>query len=234
MNVTVIGGGGAFDDNNSSFLIEISEAKILFDCNFQTFLYYKHNLKDIDYVFISHTHFDHIGGLEQLIFYRYYVQGKKTKIVTGKDVKDELEKILESCNTSYVNGEVCKIKTFEILTDLDIPEHNVDLIKGDHIVKPNYGLLIKDDKEKKALFISGDTKASINIKTRLKNLSEDEYTLTVFHDLSFWDDEDNNIHCCPTELKRVYGELIDNPNVRWINYHNAEFDSLYKDRVINI
>ena len=249
MNITVIGGNDAFSEDNSSFLIETSPlsvepadtVKILFDCGCNAFNYYKNKLKDVDYVFISHTHFDHIGGLEQLIFYRYYMQGgKTTKIIAGDEVKKELENILKDCNSSYVNGELVDAQLFEIVTSPVIPTYDIELIKGNHIAKPNYGLLIRDKPEDlnfgtpKALFISGDTKASEDIRNKLQNLVDKGFSLTVFHDLSFWDNEKNNIHCCPTDFKRVYSSLFNNQKVKWYSYHNQEFNSIYKNQNIKI
>ena len=249
MNITVIGGNDAFSEDNSSFLIETSPLsiepattiKILFDCGCNTFNYYKNNLKDIDYVFISHTHFSHIGGLERLIFYRYYMQGgKTTRIIAGDEVKKELEIILKDCNKSYKDNKIINTKLFEIVTEIDIPTYDIELIKGNHIVKSNYGLLIKDKPEDlnfgipTALFISGDTKASENIKNKLQNLLDKGFNLTVFHDLSFRDDESNNIHCCPTDFKRVYSSLFINQNIRLYNYHNEGFNLNYKNKKFKI
>lgn len=249
MRVTVIGGNGSFNEDDSSFLIETSSLsiepvdtiKILFDCGCNAFNYYKKNLKEVDYVFISHTHFDHIGGLESLIFYRYYMQGgKTTRIIAGDEVKKELEIILKDCNKFYDDGKIIGIPSFEIVTEIDIPTYDIELIKGNHIVKPNYGLLIKDKPEDlnfgtpKALFISGDTKASEVIRNKLQNLVDEGFSLTVFHDLSFWDDEKYNIHCCPTDFKRVYFSITENQNVKWYNYHNNEFNSLYKNKIFQI
>ena len=249
MNVTIIGGDNTFNVDNSSFLIETSPLsiepattiKILFDCGYNTFNYYKNNLKDIDYVFISHTHFDHIGGLEQLIFYRYYMQGgKTTRIIAGDEFKKELEIILKDCNKFYDDGKIIGIQSFEIVTEIDIPTYDIELIKGRHSAKHNYGLLIKDKPEDlnfgtpKALFISGDTKASENIKNKLQNLLDKGFNLTVFHDLSFRDDESSNIHCCFTDFKRVYSSIAENQKVKWYNYHNNEFNLLYKNRNIEV
>lgn len=249
MNVTVIGGGDAFSNDNSSFLIETSPLtlepastiKILFDCSERTFQYYKNNIADIDYVFISHTHFGHIGGLEQLIFYRYYLQGGKiTKIFASEEVKKELEVILKDCNKSYANNKVINRKLFEIVTEINIPTYDIELIKGNHIVKANYGFLIKDKPEtlnfgdKKALFISGDTKATEEIKDKLNNVFSDGFSLTVFHDYSDWDDEENNIHCCRADAKRVYNGLFNNPRIRWFRYHNEAFNTLYKDTIVKL
>jgi len=234
MEVQVIGGNGAFDYDNSSFIIYLNDnkLKLLFDCGPNAFHYIKENDLDIRDVYISHTHFDHIGGLEQLIFYNYFMKGNITRIYCADEVKEELEKILD-INRIYDNGELVE-KDLYLFSDLSkhlsvSKCYTCEFIKGNHVAKPNYGLLIKANI--KALFISGDTKACDNIKHRINSIKKEGYKLTVFHDYSEWDNPYKNIHCCESDFEYYYREITD---VKWYKYHNNGFNKEYKNKKIQI
>jgi len=245
LKVQVIGGNGAFSSDNSSFIIHLDKdntkfllddenngLKLLFDCGPNAFHYIKENDLDIRDVYISHTHFDHIGGLEQLIFYNYFIKGNITRIYCADEVKEELEKILD-INRIYDNGELVE-KTLYMFFDLTKRLHmsknyTYEFIKGNHVAKPNYGLLIKANT--KALFISGDTKACDNIKHRINDIKKEGYKLTVFHDYSEWDNPYKNIHCCKSDFEYYYKDITD---VKWYKYHNDDFNDKYKNKEIQI
>lgn len=76
MKIHTIGCGNAFSSKNfnQSFVIEEDGRRLLIDCGMQTPLAlvtagYKPT--DIDDIYISHLHGDHIGGLEYFAFLRY-------------------------------------------------------------------------------------------------------------------------------------------------------------------
>ncbi len=76
MKVKVIGCGNAFSKRNfnQSFLLEENGRRLLVDCGFQTPMALAHHgykLSQIDDIYISHQHADHIGGLEEVAFTRY-------------------------------------------------------------------------------------------------------------------------------------------------------------------
>lgn len=76
MNITVIGCGNAFSAKsfNQSFVIEEGNRRLLIDCGMQTPQALEkagYKAKDIDDIYISHLHADHIGGLEFFAFLRY-------------------------------------------------------------------------------------------------------------------------------------------------------------------
>ena len=248
MKIKVIGGDGAFSYDNSSFLIEIpivndKIVKILFDCGVNTFNYIKDNNIDIDYVFISHTHFDHISGLEQLIYYRYFVQNKITRIICGPEIQNELSLIFKDMRYYYENGELIPTTMFEFVLIDNLRAtlnqgkyfYKIDLIKGNHIIKVNYGLMILENKEKKGFLITGDTKACRNIKNIIKKEAIiNGYNLIVFHDFSFWNDPYKNIHCCKSDFEYYYNEFDNYNNIKWYLYHNEEFNENYKNEEILI
>jgi len=236
MKVKVIGGDGAFASDNSSFIINVDNKQLLFDCGPNAFNYIRENDLDIRDVYISHTHFDHIGGLEQLIFYNYFVKGNMTRIYCAKEVGKELKNILD-INRVYDNGELVEKTLFmfcSLSTILNYP-YSHKLIKGNHAVKINYGLLLKNKEKNTALFVSGDTKACSNIKDLIEETTSVEgYKLTVFHDYNEWDDPFKNVHCCKTDYEYYYSKFKDNENIKWYLYHNPTFNKEYKGKEIKI
>lgn len=105
MKITVVGCGNAFSKRNynQSFLLEEGGRKMLFDFGSKV-PYALDNLgidiKDIDDVYISHLHGDHIGGLEEMAFLRYdwatkpkhYSESsvKVPKLIANKNLLNEL------------------------------------------------------------------------------------------------------------------------------------------------
>ena len=243
MEIKVLGGGNAFSDNNSSFLIDVQNVKILFDCSENSFRYIRDNNIDIDIVYISHTHFDHIGGLEKLIFYNYFVKNKKTQIIAHKDL--ELEKFLpegklfengEIINTSYYSlKEINENKFIEYyIYDFEDVIFEYKLVKGNHIVTPNYGLIINENN--KILLITGDTKGSKTIRNEiliLSNLKENSKML-IFHDYQETGSPINSIHCCEEDFKHYYSDLENLKNIKFYKYHNDTFDKQFTGEIFKI
>ena len=69
MKITVVGCGNAFSDDNfnQSFLLEEDGRKMLIDCGYQVPLALRVNridLREINDIYVSHLHADHIGGNE--------------------------------------------------------------------------------------------------------------------------------------------------------------------------
>jgi ribonuclease BN (tRNA processing enzyme) len=76
MKIRVIGCGNAFSmiNFNQSFVLEEGDKKLLIDCGSRIPLALINSgikLADIDAIYISHAHSDHIGGLEEAAFTRY-------------------------------------------------------------------------------------------------------------------------------------------------------------------
>jgi ribonuclease BN (tRNA processing enzyme) len=76
MKITVIGCGNAFssDNFNQSFLVEEDGRKMLIDCGYQVPVALQVNrvdYREINDIYISHLHADHVGGLEYFAFQKY-------------------------------------------------------------------------------------------------------------------------------------------------------------------
>lgn len=83
MRITFLGSGSAFclDNYQSNMLIEDGNLKLLFDCGSDIRFALKEqglNALNIDGVYISHLHADHVGGLEYIAFMNYFVKTIKT------------------------------------------------------------------------------------------------------------------------------------------------------------
>ncbi len=121
-----------------SILIILKNQKILFDTGAdQETLAYNANIlaiekEQIKYCFISHNHFDHIGGLGWI--------SKKTKIFYPNEYKDEFENIF-SINFKFKNG----LNNFEQVLLIKEEEKNVVFVGCSHPGIENVVEKIKKD-----------------------------------------------------------------------------------------
>lgn len=227
MRIKQLGNGGAFnfDQTNSSFIIESFNNTILFDCGYNVFskLRELNYTSKIDTVFISHMDDDHIGSLKSLIYYRYFIDKKKTSILCGEEVYPLLVSYLEDVNYIIDNGykvqeDICEV--FKI-SDREYCYITYDFcigtIKGNH-GKPSYGIKCYEKNKKQfmsCILISGDTKANINFYRELKNI-DSKYL--AFHDYSNWNEESKQVHACAEDFNLFYRDYKD----KIIKYHTGE------------
>lgn len=164
MNLKFVGVGSAFSGecNNSAFLIN-NRNMLLIDCGETVFstLVKSKILENVDnlYVFITHTHSDHIGSLSSLIYYFYYAKGKKVSLIYDKNykIKDDIELLLKIHgheNGQYVFENVDDVKNCLGLSGISIcevkhmPNMKSYAIKLDECVKNN---------ETRSVVFTGDT-----------------------------------------------------------------------------
>jgi len=240
MKVTCIGSGGAFDTDqpNSSFIVKLkinndkNYSHILIDCGYNIFSELKNNyidlLEKIDYVFITHMDDDHIGSLKSLIYYRYFILGKITKIIQPSlySVLDDLQTYLKDLNKELKGYEYKHTQMFKIV-EMNYLDNGVKQIIGVHHT-PSSGILIKETYTNSIVVISGDTKATHRfedvLKTCLNNEGGDKYEdnikqSIIFHDYSFWNAPSKNTHACESDILSEYSETFRN---HLIKYHNSD------------
>jgi ribonuclease BN (tRNA processing enzyme) len=85
MKITFLGTGSAFTIKNyhTNMIIENNNRRILFDCGGdirQSLHHQGLTPDDLDAVYISHLHSDHVGGLEYLACMRMFVSRNKNKL----------------------------------------------------------------------------------------------------------------------------------------------------------
>lgn len=88
MNLRFLGTGSAFSRTmyNTNCLVEFEHYRLLIDCGHTAGRsLYELGLewKDIDYIFITHLHADHIGGLEECALMNHFVYERKCMLMAS-------------------------------------------------------------------------------------------------------------------------------------------------------
>ncbi len=105
MKITFLGTGGAFTDfrenyHNNALVVTDEGSNVLIDCGataLQSLKELGYTAQDIDAVLITHIHGDHVAGIEQLLWERFYTDGpafNKTTLVASRGILDDLRAIL--------------------------------------------------------------------------------------------------------------------------------------------
>lgn len=181
MKLTFLGTGSAFAMSHfqSNMLLEDSGKRLLVDCGSDA----RHSLakagygvRDIDGVFISHLHADHIGGLEWLCFSRYFGGGPKPELFINERLSHTLwENSLRGGMASHQGVMLTLDHFFSAVhrihqngsfrwgqTDCQLIQtvHYMDAYE----IVPSYGLLIRSPSNAKSgeIFITTDTQFAPN------------------------------------------------------------------------
>jgi ribonuclease BN (tRNA processing enzyme) len=193
MKLTFIGSGSGFCNHktnyHSNILVEsINGKNLLIDCGSDA----RHSLanincsfNEIDNVFISHLHSDHIGGLEWLGFSRLYDKGGDLSHLFIPKLL--ITPLWENC----LKGGMNSFKEKEAQLDDFFQVHPVDesfiwekikftLIKTIHVYSnhkllPSYGLFIESGKSK--ILFTGDTCFTPEIFSKFYQQAD-----IIFHD----------------------------------------------------
>lgn len=110
MKVTIIGTSSAYptkDNPTSSYLIHTEEGNILLDCGSGSMMVLDEliNLEELDYIFISHKHPDHIADLG-VLQHRRLIKKSMDKNLSDLQIygmfEDAIKNEIESINSSQV------------------------------------------------------------------------------------------------------------------------------------
>ena len=176
MKVTVLGSGTFIPNVNrhsAGYLLEVNGKKVLVDCGNGVLLQLE-KLKseiyeEIDYVFITHTHVDHISDLDALLFTFKWKKTSRTKplvIIGPEGFKEYFKHYLETITSLSITASTRKFEIIveEIGKEFSTEEFNVEAIATKHSSHSKCLAYKFKANEKKVVF-SGDTgyfKAFIN------------------------------------------------------------------------
>ncbi len=169
MLLTILGSGTCVPSlkrNAPSNYLKIGDKQILVDCGSGTLLQLKKaklNYKEIDIVFISHYHTDHISDLNALIQALNWTPGfdrKKDLILIGPvGFKKFYESYLKPIS-GVPRPDTYKIILQEIDNKIEFDNFTIESYKTNH---NNDSIAYKFSKNKKTLVISGDTDFDENL-----------------------------------------------------------------------
>ncbi len=184
MKLTFLGVSGALSlKYNSNMLIEQGRDCMLFDCGEDVM----HSLKaagrkpeDLDAVFISHLHFDHMGGLSWLGYYTYFVMKKRIRLYIHESMISDLWAMLRPAMEKLDGHEMVTLdEYFNVITFTDdspcvVGSFYFEPVRQVHVETPHgnmysYGAIFKHstsdgkywkpfNSSDERIFISSDTK----------------------------------------------------------------------------
>lgn len=182
MKLKFLGVGSAFAPltlGQSNMILTSDSGKILMvDCGMTAPYIFKDELKlnvqDIDALYVSHLHADHIGGIEWLAFMRFFVPKKdvngnpiKPKLIMIKSLMEELWETSLKGGLQSVEGRIMNLTDyFECIPLMENepftwegmtfhPVQTIHVMSG-YIFKHSYGLFIQNPNGFKT-FLTTDT-----------------------------------------------------------------------------
>jgi len=193
MKLTFLGTGAAFTLENyqSNMLIEKNGKKLLIDCGSDirfALRDIKLSSNDIDAIYLSHPHADHLGGMEYMAFTTFFNPNKKPIMLFGEDgvLTEAWDHSLRGGLKSIQGKRVRLSDYFDITrvgknssfiwegTEFNIVQ--VCHIMDGYAIVNSYGLMFKGDNDK-TVFITTDTQFAPSQLTTFYDQAD-----IIFHD----------------------------------------------------
>ena len=221
-----IGVGGAFAPisiGNSNMLLSHNGKNLLIDCGVTAPFILRDELGiqhiEIDGVWVSHLHSDHIGGLEWLAFMRYFVPIRdqvgnviRPKLFTIKYLMQELWENSLRGGLESVEGKITTLTDFFDCQPLELnnkfvwqgyefqPVQTIHVMAG-YIFRHSYGLLITNPETKKVTFITTDTQFAPHQLHKFYEMAD-----VIFHDTETLPNK-SYVHAHYEDLKTLPSEI---------------------------
>jgi len=232
VKITFLGSGSAFCLKNfqSNILIEIDGKKLLFDCGSDirwSLSEQKLSILDVDAIYISHLHSDHIGGLEYAAFFNYFNGKRRTRLIGHTEIiknlwnkclsggLESLQTIDADLNT-YFDVEKIQLKNYFTFQNVNFYLVQTIHIVADYSIVKSFGLIFNHYENQKKVFITSDTQfAPSQMKDFIRQSD------IVFHDCEVG--FESGVHAHYDDLKTLHSDL---KSKIWLYHYN---DSVLPD-----
>lgn len=231
LKLTFLGTGGAFTEFRENYhnnaILEVAPGQfLLIDCGLTAIQSLKELGLGAHNVFaaaITHIHGDHVGGLDTLVWERYYTgpngpAGASTILLTHESVwpglRDFLHPLLDEWSdlTGSIRGDGLFYLTQPTLgTDaltFRINDVEINFVRTVHvrspdgnINKPAAGLLIKNSKTGKSFYYSGDCVFDPQVGVKFPGVD------VIFHDCTFMPFFPQTVHTHYSQLRTLPAEV---------------------------
>ena len=229
LDITFLGTGGAFTDFRVNYqnnaLVHTSAGPVLIDCGgtaCQAMMELGIDTGSLAGVIVTHVHGDHVGGLEQLIWHRYYLgpggpHFRTTPIAAAPDVMEDVQQLLEPQIRWFTqsSGEVGDRGWLHLVdawawrggargdgagSDAQIVEigdvlfslHATPHVSSGHDGKPCYG--VRARRGDAELYFTSDTE----FRPEIGELFPDAQA--IFHDCAFYPEFKGSVHTHYSQL----------------------------------
>ncbi|MBK35755.1 MAG: MBL fold metallo-hydrolase [Gemmatimonadetes bacterium] len=178
-------------------------SNILIDCGFTAARSLRdqgRNFGDIDHLFITHTHADHIGGLEECAFFNRYVAGeRKPKLNLPAPLADQL---WEGSLRNGLQDEAAGAHGLEDYFDIVVVQDTFEIegvsfrvVPTNHVTDKFCCGLVIDDR----VYFSGDTRFDPDMVSEHGSSAD-----VIYHEVQFFE---GGIHTGLAELMTLPEEL---------------------------
>lgn len=182
LKIKFIGTGDAFTKHgHNSAIIELEHTNLMIDCPDSN--YTKTNYADVENIFITHLHADHINGLEKFAYFKKYAtpNTKKTGLYVPKAIKNNLwDSLKHGLGTTTEGNKELEdyFNVFEIEKTFELDGQRFEIFETKHVPgMKSFGLWAKN-----YFYYSGDSLVDNSLLEKIE-----KETKIIFHDCHLWD-----------------------------------------------
>ncbi|MDH5673780.1 MAG: MBL fold metallo-hydrolase [Myxococcales bacterium] len=228
MEITFLGTGSAFTDYRLNYhnnaVVHTDAGPVLIDCGptaLQSLRELGIGLQQVRQILVTHLHGDHIGGIEQLAWQRFYGDGdddgpnwNRTPVCSTERVLTDLRTSLWACMDEWTDRDGCSRDGYDHIVEPTIVAQDTAFEIGgvcfelnwtphvavDDIIKPAFGVKVWRGEGDEVFYFTSDTTFRSDIGALYPRGA-------IFHDCNFAPAHGGSVHTHYSELLTLPDEV---------------------------